>query len=251
METDGQMGLVQGIQEMRGWLAPGGHVVWSAFYGGALALTIEPDGGRIGSRVWKDPLVLMSWCTAVLFHTVWNLTAGDMAGGLLEELVYFWERLELSRVKYILLILSAWGYLLFILRRCVWQIFAYCAVYNGGRRERGEKCRRIGNQVFIYALGKGQMVREYQLPRGGSLAFGRDPGAAGVMFPVSTRGISRIHCEISFRGETPVLKDCASTYGTFFSNRRRLRPGKAYPLKDGMVFYLAERENSFKVRILE
>lgn len=80
------------------------------------------------------------------------------------------------------------------------------------------------------------------------LIFGRSIQNCNMVFPEGTVGISRIHCEIVPKANGLLLKDLNSSYGTFLENGVRVNEGSPVLLKKGDVFYLASKENMFKVR---
>lgn len=89
--------------------------------------------------------------------------------------------------------------------------------------------------------------RSYPIgPKG--LMFGRDNDCA-VCFPGETPGISRHHCAIRWQGNTPVLVDLNSTYGTFLSGGRQLPPNNPAALAVGTRFYLANTGVMFQIEL--
>lgn len=82
-------------------------------------------------------------------------------------------------------------------------------------------------------------------PLGGTVRIGCGSGVA-VRFPENTLGISDNHCEVMFDGNSVVLRDLNSEYGTFISINR-LTPGVEYALSDGDVFTLAPNGPAFQV----
>ena len=81
------------------------------------------------------------------------------------------------------------------------------------------------------------------------LVFGRDP-SCGVVFPKSSAGVSRIHCQIVLDNgrERALLVDCGSTYGTFL-NGVRLSPGVPEVLENGSIISFGQ-DNSFRYELL-
>ncbi|WP_051197437.1 FHA domain-containing serine/threonine-protein kinase [Butyrivibrio sp. MB2005] len=77
------------------------------------------------------------------------------------------------------------------------------------------------------------------------LVFGRDP-SCNLLFPKSSAGVSRIHCQIMVTngGADCMLLDCGSTYGTFL-NGVRLTAGVPERLENGSIFSFGQ-DNSFR-----
>lgn len=81
--------------------------------------------------------------------------------------------------------------------------------------------------------------------------MGRDQTACDfVLSGAQTKqGISRMHCKIQFNPQTKmfILYDLGSTYGTFLGNGVRVAQGEPVALRSGDEFYLATRQNTFRV----
>ncbi len=77
------------------------------------------------------------------------------------------------------------------------------------------------------------------------IIFGRDPANCNIVFPPSSVGVSRVHCQICMNvyGQKAVLIDCNSTYGTFL-NGMRVYPGQPAVLTTGSVISFGT-DNSF------
>ena len=85
-------------------------------------------------------------------------------------------------------------------------------------------------------------------PLDSEIIFGRNPGEANIVFPKETPGISRKHCSIKVGREGAVhIKDLGSSQGTFFENGTQLQPNTTYRMKRGECFYLASKNETFKV----
>lgn len=98
----------------------------------------------------------------------------------------------------------------------------------------------------IIAIGGTLNGKRYSVS--GSVKFGRDASQCAVNFPINTQGVSGVHCEVVFDGNTCYVKDLNSSYGTFTLDGRKLAPGVAQILQSGDKFYLATPENTFEVR---
>ncbi len=86
--------------------------------------------------------------------------------------------------------------------------------------------------------------REFDLK--GSLVFGRSRQGCDINFPDNTKGVSRTHCKVDATSGGVTLTDIGSSYGTFL-NGRKLPPYTATPVKEGDVFWLGDRSNSFGI----
>ncbi|MGN0321734.1 MAG: PrsW family glutamic-type intramembrane protease [Oliverpabstia sp.] len=255
------------VQIVRGLLAVGGHVIWAALYGGALALA--KGKGKMRANLILDPLVLMAFSAAFLLHTMWNFIGGIgdeseivyFLDAYSQEVVVFINKLSVFYIPYIIAIVLAWALMLMILRKSIRQ----CVSVSNQARKRyqaaghmpapaqvqpQEAARNVGRTVLtVQATGELNVGKEYRLTEGESLIFGRDPSRANVLVPESTRGISKIHCEIKMKDGWPVLIDRQSSYGTFMANGQKLEPNVPYKIKGTVTFYLAAEKNKFTIHL--
>ena len=79
------------------------------------------------------------------------------------------------------------------------------------------------------------------------MRLGRDPARNDLVVPASTHGVSGAHCVLSSRGNSLVLKDVGSSYGTFLANGRRLAAGEEAEIREGDRFWLGSERESFVV----
>lgn len=96
----------------------------------------------------------------------------------------------------------------------------------------------------LYAIGGVMNGRLYPLTD--EIHIGRDVSCA-VRFPADAKGVSRIHCKLFWQNGTLMLMDMNSSYGTYV-NSGKLSPMQPVPLKAGDVFYIAEKNNQFKIQ---
>ena len=80
----------------RGVLAIGGHVVWAALYGGALALI--KGKGKMSPKYFANSLFWLTFSAAFLLHTAWNFSASYLAGKLPDSLVASLVKFEAGTV---------------------------------------------------------------------------------------------------------------------------------------------------------
>lgn len=80
--------------------------------------------------------------------------------------------------------------------------------------------------------------------------MGRDTVSCQIVFSHSAQGISRHHCQVSYKPQSGmfVLNDLGSTYGTFTMNGIRIQSGQPMALRVGERFYLGSKKNIFEVR---
>ncbi len=98
----------------------------------------------------------------------------------------------------------------------------------------------------VVAIGGTLNGKRYSVS--GTVRVGRDASKCAIAFPVSTQGVSGVHCEVAYDGAVCYVKDLNSSYGTFTMDGKKLAPNVPQILKSGDKFYLASPENTFEVR---
>lgn len=222
----------------RGVLAIGGHVVWAALYGGALALI--KGKGKMSPKCFANSLFWLTFSAAFLLHTAWNFSASYLAGKLPDSLVASLVKFEAGTVtqwvKYIVLIILAWLLLFYIMKKSIRQMVSVDEMYHNAANSA---------EAVIQGVSGLLNGKTYMLTAGTPLIFGRRTEKCNVLFKNETKGISSIHCKVKWYNGKVLIKDLGSTYGTWLNEGTRLEPNKYYELPDQGVFYLGSRENMF------
>lgn len=218
---------------LRGILAPGGHVVWAAIEGAALAMVkgSEPLHGRH----LVHPQFLMFFACSVVLHFIWN-TPFSIA-----PIPVFGD------VKFVLLTVIAWAVLFYLMNQGIRQVVA--VVRRGGGAPPAYQGRRSAAQSLYLVCEKGAMAGQAYPLGNGLLVLGRDPGSCQLILPPACQGVSRVHCQLEIRGGVCVLSDRGSTYGTYLEGGHRLAPGERVTLSLGQVFFLGSPENMFRLTV--
>lgn len=222
----------------RGVLAIGGHVVWAALYGGALALI--KGKGKMSPKCFANSLFWLTFSATFLLHTAWNFSASYLAGKLPDSLVASLVKFEAGTVtqwvKYIVLIILAWLLLFYIMKKSIRQMVSVDEMYHNAANSA---------EAVIQGVSGLLNGKTYMLTAGTPLIFGRRTEKCNVLFKNETKGISSIHCKIKWYNGKVLIKDLGSTYGTWLNEGTRLEPNKYYELPDQGVFYLGSKENMF------
>lgn len=222
----------------RGVLAIGGHVVWVALYGGALALI--KGKGKMSPKCFANSLFWLTFSAAFLLHTAWNFSASYLAGKLPDSLVASLVKFEAGTVtqwvKYIVLIILAWLLLFYIMKKSIRQMVSVDEMYHNAANSA---------EAVIQGVSGLLNGKTYMLTAGTPLIFGRRTEKCNVLFKNETKGISSIHCKVKWYNGKVLIKDLGSTYGTWLNEGTRLEPNKYYELPDQGVFYLGSKENMF------
>jgi hypothetical protein len=76
--------------------------------------------------------------------------------------------------------------------------------------------------------------------------IGRDGSVANLVVP--SNNVSKRHCQLRLDGGgTLLLEDLWSSNGTFLATGERLAPNRAYTLRPGDRFFVADPENTFEI----
>ena len=223
----------------RGLLAPGGHVVWAALYGGALAMAKGSD--KLRPKYFADKKFLFYFFVAFALHFIWNLGFGIFPVPLFFD------------VKFIILIAAAWFFLLRIVKQGVTECMRVPQTASGSQMEPQPAGAQASSPP--YAMSKSLTLRGlagmykgsvFPSPHG-RLIIGRDARLANIVYPQNTPGISSVHCEVRHENGMYVLIDKNSSNGTFLADGTRLAPEQPYPIARKNGFYLATQENMFGI----
>lgn len=213
---------------LRGILAPGGHVAWAAISGGALAMV--KGSSKLQSKHFFNIEFLKYLAIPVALHFVWNSGIIIVSFGVYGSLMHY------------ILIALAWVALLFLINKGIRQI----VMVSSGNEVNPPS--PVYGKPFLYGLSGEYAGKTFPL-NNGKTVFGRDTKLANIIFPQTTKGISRKHCTLRIEGNTLWLSDDGSTYGTFLGSNERLTPGNSIKLENGQQFYLGSRQGAlFEIR---
>ncbi len=100
----------------------------------------------------------------------------------------------------------------------------------------------------ITGFGSSNALTGKTFPIRGKLVIGRDPAKCQAIYPAKTPGISGAHCAVQEIAEGAVITDLGSSYGTYLENGTKMEPNKPYTIPTGEAFYLASKDNGFRVK---
>lgn len=83
---------------------------------------------------------------------------------------------------------------------------------------------------------------------GERMRIGRDSANNELIYPETTKGISKKHCELILQNGKLYLRDLGSSYGTFYKDQK-LRQGQAVQLQAGDTFCLAHAQECFRIEL--
>lgn len=228
---------MQNVNLTRALFCWGGHIAWAALYGAALVHEKKQEPLKMAHAA--TPSVLMALITATGLHFVWNFPIED-----------FFEQQLMIYVKYIVLSIVVWMIMFKWMRTGLIQVIEI-GTHSGVRNNVYvpiQQANTASGRLYIHCVRGALSGKKYEANLTGGTLIGRDPQAA-IMYPKGVKGISGKHCEIKVKGGKPVLIDRGSTYGTFLADGKKLEPNVPYEIKNGMVFYLASKENKFEIKM--
>ena len=230
-------GDMNSVLIMRGLLAPGGHVIWAALYGGALAMA--KGGEKLQAKHFADKEFLAYFGIAFALHFAYNY------GGFYLYVFRISPGMAIT-LKHILLVVVAWIAMLRLIKKGVLECMRIPQAIAPVSSEAQVPMDASSKTINLRGLS-GMYTGSVFTAQDGKLVFGRDVRRVNIVFPPSTPGISSVHCEISYRNGLIYLTDKNSSHGTFLEDGTRLTPEQPYPLPRRSGFYLASRENMFEI----
>ena len=105
---------------------------------------------------------------------------------------------------------------------------------------------RGGRQIT--SIGQTNVLGGKTYSVSGKIIIGRDPATCQIVFPAKAPGISGKHCVVQELAQGVVVTDLGSSYGTFLENGTKMEPNKPYTILIGEAFFLASRDNGFRVK---
>lgn len=207
-------------QIMRAIYSIGGHVVYAAPYTAAIAL--EMKGGKLTTDCFKSKAFLIAFGSSVALHTAWDYSCKTV-----------------GMIGFLVIIILLWVLLLYVTRLCLQQ------AVNAGRYHSGTYPIANSAALTLQCISGPMQGAVWKLSTGQKTVIGRDPGCQ-IVLP-NAQGISRRHCSFQCGPTGWTVTDLNSSYGTYFSNGKKLMPGLDEPLHSGDVLYLASRQIALKI----
>ena len=105
-----------------------------------------------------------------------------------------------------------------------------------------------GGMLFMLVRRTLRQSPRHQFCSPAQTGYGRNPGESSIVFPPDAPGISRKHCSISIDKTGNVLiRDLGSSMGTFLEDGTKLRENISYRLERGESFYLANKQEVYRI----
>lgn len=85
------------------------------------------------------------------------------------------------------------------------------------------------------------------------VVIGRDPSKCVIIFKEGTKGVSGVHCSVSYDSETDMftITDLGSTYGTYLIGGQQVLAKTSLNLRSGDSFYVGDKANVCRVEAVK
>ena len=232
-----------------------GHITRAAGYTAAAALHTEKNKFTFSSFLNADFIIM--FIASIVTHYINNSDDVDRALGIIDDAGNF------SQMGWVIfkigLDIVEWLVLLYILRKCLYQVVQRGKYQSGESIGYTEAIGSMGGQFAaraqmaaanaakITVMGSEGAFRGavWQSTGGEQLTIGRGDGNV-FKIPENVAGISRQHCIIKYTANGWVITDLNSSYGTSI-NQVKLAPGVEQPLREGDIIYLGGSGQAFKI----
>lgn len=196
---------------LRSILSLGGHIMWAAAEGGALAMVKGND--KLQAKHFIDVQFLIYLIASMALHFTWNSYFGIMAIPLFVD------------VKYLILCILAMFSVFTLMKRGITQVLNAADLgrfqYNSQSQGLSVSAESKPRQAVLVA--QSGPLAGTRFPFQKTIVIGRDPRECNVVLPNETAGISRKHCLLELRPDGVYLMDVSST-GTFWKSGERITP---------------------------
>lgn len=232
-----------------------GHITRAACITGAV--TLHTNKNKISLESFLNFDFIFMFVATITTHYINNSTEIKQAIGVYDD-----NGNENEALGYLLkigIIIVEWLVLLYLLRKCLYQVVSIGryksgesigyteAIGNLGRVSGANAQMAAANAVKITVVGMSGALKGavWQSTGNDKLTIGRDENNV-FHFPLGVAGISRQHCVIKFAANGWVITDLNSSYGTSV-NGVKVQPGIEQPLREGDVICLGGAEQTFKI----
>ena len=207
-------------QIMRALFSVGGHIAYAAPYTAAIALKMKD--GKLTTDCFTSKAFLIAFGSSVALHTAWDYSCKTV-----------------GMIGFLVIIILLWVLLLYVTRLCLQQ------AVNAGRYHSGTYPIANSAALTLQCISGPMQGAVWKLSSGQKTVIGRDPGCQ-IVLP-NAQGVSRRHCSFQCGPTGWTVTDLNSSYGTYFSNGKKLMPGLDEPLHSGDILYLASNQIALKI----
>lgn len=212
----------------------GNHALWFAPVAGALGMRM--NGEKINIRHFLDArfilLILLGFAENYLMNTEkapfgWTFLNSDLIALTVDDAI---------QLKHVIVLAIGLAALIGTIRPCVAQALT---VGSGAAVGRKARTRRLIGTAGTYEN------RVVALNEGQELRVGRESGKQ--MLTLHGEGVSRVHCLLTLRDGSIIVRDLGSSNGTWL-NGKRLASETDVPVSKGDVIAIGSPKERFEVQ---
>lgn len=212
----------------------GNHALWFAPVAGALGLRMS--GERINIRHFADVRVILLILLGFAENYLMNSAKSPFGWTFLNADLIALTRTDAIEVKHVIVLAIGMAALIRTIRLCVTQ-----ALTVGSGAVVGRKAR-TGRLIGISGTYANRVVTLFD---GQKLRVGRETGKH--MLTLHGEGVSRVHCLLTLREGSIIVRDLGSSNGTWL-NGKRLTSKQDTPISKGDVLAIGSPKERFEVQ---
>ena len=212
----------------------GNHALWFAPVAGALGLRM--NGEKINIRHFLDIRLILLILLGFAENYLMNSAKSPFGWTFLNADLIALTRTDAIQVKHVIVLAIGMAALIRTIRPCVAQ-----ALTVGSGAVVGRKAR-TGRLIGISGTYANRVVT---LLDGRELRVGRETGKH--MLTLHGEGVSRVHCLLTLREGSIIVRDLGSSNGTWL-NGKRLTSEQDTPISKGDVLAIGSPKERFEVQ---
>ena len=212
----------------------GNHALWFAPVAGALGLRMR--GEKINIRHFLDVRLILLILLGFAENYLMNSAQSPFGWTFLNADLIALTRMDAIQVKHVIVLTIGMAALIRTIRPCVAQ-----ALTVGSGAVVGRKAR-TGRLIGISGTYANRVVT---LLDGRELRVGRETGKH--MLTLHGEGVSRVHCLLTLREGSIIVRDLGSSNGTWL-NGKRLTSEQDTPISKGDVLAIGSPKERFEVQ---
>ena len=212
----------------------GNHALWFAPVAGALGLRM--NGEKINIRHFLDVRLILLILLGFAENYLMNSAKSPFGWTFLNADLIALTRTDAIQVKHVIVLAIGMAALIRTIRPCVAQ-----ALTVGSGAVVGRKAR-TGRLIGISGTYANRVVT---LLDGRELRVGRETGKH--MLTLHGEGVSRVHCLLTLREGSIIVRDLGSSNGTWL-NGKRLTSEQDTPISKGDVLAIGSPKERFEVQ---
>lgn len=212
----------------------GNHALWFAPVAGALGLRMS--GEKINIRHFADVRVILLILLGFAENYLMNSAQSPFGWTFLNADLIALTRTDAIEVKHVIVLAIGMAAFIRTIRLCVTQALTVGSGVVVGRKA------RTGRLIGISGTYANRVVTLFD---GQELRVGRETGKH--MLTLHGEGVSRVHCLLTLREGSIIVRDLGSSNGTWL-NGKRLTSEQDTPISKGDVLAIGSPKERFEVQ---